>query len=120
MAIISRDHENGYVNSGSGLQRILAAHDVQVGAADRRQRDANDRLADSRMWPFNFLDANVVYAVETVAHIFSISSPPSVVRVTRVLFFHHCIALTGRRFQPAPVKDGHLSTRIADYLFVLK
>jgi hypothetical protein len=48
----------------AAFDRILSAHDVQVGAADGRQRDANDSFADSHPWTFDFLDANVVDAVE--------------------------------------------------------
>jgi len=48
----------------AAFDRILAADNVQIGSADRRQRDANYRFADSCPWTFNFLDANVVHAME--------------------------------------------------------
>jgi hypothetical protein len=44
--------------------RILAAHDVQVGAADRRQGDANDDLTGARVRQRYGLEANVALAMK--------------------------------------------------------
>ena len=44
--------------------RVLALEDVDVGAADRRRRDANDGLADAGARSRDRLDADVAGAVE--------------------------------------------------------
>jgi hypothetical protein len=46
------------------LDRILAAGDVQVGAADRGHRHTDDGLARSGVRPRHFLDADVVDAMK--------------------------------------------------------
>jgi hypothetical protein len=59
------NHSYGLVTDDeAALDRILAAENVQIGSADRRQRDPNYRFADPCMWTFNFLNANVVHAMK--------------------------------------------------------
>jgi hypothetical protein len=43
---------------------VLAAQDVEVGSADRGQRDANDRVADARPRAFHLLHTEIVRAVK--------------------------------------------------------
>ena len=50
----------------AGAHGILAAHDVQVSAADGRQGDADHGFADARARLFNFFDAKVIHAMKHV------------------------------------------------------
>jgi hypothetical protein len=59
------NHADGLMSDHeSGLHRILAADDVQVGAADRRRRDLDQRFAGTNAWTRNFLDADVADAMK--------------------------------------------------------
>ena len=48
----------------TGFDRVLAADDVEVGPADRRQRDADDGLARAGVGPLDLFDAERVHAAE--------------------------------------------------------
>ena len=48
------------------LHRILAAHDMEIGAADRGGSDAQDRLAGTRGGLGHGIDADVIHAVKDV------------------------------------------------------
>jgi hypothetical protein len=48
----------------SGLNWIFAANDMQVRAANRRKRDANDGFAGSGVRSRNFFYSNVIHTAE--------------------------------------------------------
>ena len=48
------------------LHRILAAQDVQIGSTDRRQRDANNRFAETGARSRHFFYTDVVCTVKYV------------------------------------------------------
>jgi hypothetical protein len=61
------DHPHRLVSDDqAAAHRVLAAQDVQIGAADGRQGDSYDRLTRTGGGPWNLLDTDVVDAVEDV------------------------------------------------------
>jgi hypothetical protein len=59
------DHTDGFVaDDQTGADGILAAQDVEVGAADRGEGDADDGLAGSGMGAGDLFDADVTDAME--------------------------------------------------------
>lgn len=60
-----RDHADGFVPEDQpGTHRILASHDVDVCPADRRRRDADDRLARPRNRNRTLFDAQLIGATK--------------------------------------------------------
>jgi hypothetical protein len=53
-------------DDASCVDGVLASHDVEIGAADGRERDANDRLSGSGPRALDLLDAELVDASKDV------------------------------------------------------
>src|SRR5262245_23491944 len=61
------NHSDRFVsNDKPRFDWILTAHDVQVGAADRGQRDSNERLAHAGMRFLDFFYLKLVYTSKDV------------------------------------------------------
>ena len=59
------DHTDGLVtHDQAGPHGILAAKDVEIGTADRRERDANHGFPDTGPRPRHLLDAEVTHTTE--------------------------------------------------------
>ncbi len=63
-AELRHDADRLVADHQAGPYGVLAAEDVQVGAADRRQGHSDDRLADAGAWALDLVDADVVHAME--------------------------------------------------------
>src|SRR5689334_17378598 len=61
------DHTNGLVTDDEARShRVLPAYDVDVGAANGRQRDAYDRVTNACVWAPHVLDPKVVDSMEDI------------------------------------------------------
>jgi hypothetical protein len=61
------DHPDRLVaDDAAGSDRILAAHDMQVGAADRRQCNSNDRVTRAGARPLDLFDSESVLGAKYV------------------------------------------------------
>ena len=59
------DYPNRFVaNNQTGAHRIFAAHNMEIRAANCRQRDSNNGLADSRMRARHFFDSDISGSAE--------------------------------------------------------
>lgn len=55
----------------SRLDRILTPHEMQIRAADRRQRHAHHGFTNACAWPFDLFNADVVDSVKNCrSHLF--------------------------------------------------
>jgi hypothetical protein len=51
-------------NDEAEFDRVLAAHNMHVGAADGRKRDANHRFPNPGLRTGNFFNPNFIYSVK--------------------------------------------------------
>src|SRR5581483_494008 len=75
------DHAHRLVaDDEARINRVLAAHDMQISAADRRQRHANHRLASAGAGLFYFINADLIHPMKYVSsHPAHFTSPSQLV-----------------------------------------